>query len=123
MNEAWSYINGYTLHWLPLLNGPEPYDIPAGRTVPVQFTLTDAFGNPVLDSSVVIQVIDEAGNVVIGPVRIANTPGAGIVIQGKYKYHYDLQTKNLTSGLYLIQVFYASLYAGQPAQYQIRILK
>lgn len=118
--EAWAYLNGYHLTWRPPLSTANPYIAQRGRTIPVEFSLTDFQGNFVVDESVTLQLLDGAGNIVIGPIGLGNTPVKGIVVQGK-KYHYDLQTTDLTPGLYTLQVFYNTAVPGEPAVWAIQI--
>lgn len=119
-NEAWAYLNGYQLTWLPPLTTAEPYTAQAGRTVPVEFTLTDFQGRFVVDGGVKLQVVDSAGNIVVGPVGLDSNPTNGLVVQGE-KYHYNLQTDGLSEGIYILQVFYNSGVPNEPATWTIQI--
>ncbi|MBI5842601.1 MAG: M23 family metallopeptidase [Chloroflexi bacterium] len=107
MDEAWSHMNGYQLEWLPPISNSNPYSGQQGRTIPVKFTVTDFGGNFVVDESLTLQVLDANGNVVIGPFHVSNNPANGIAIQGK-QYHYNLETKNLPAGSYMLEVTYNS---------------
>lgn len=120
MNEAWSYLNGYQLTWLPPLTTANPYVTQAGSAIPIEFTLTDFQGNFVIDGSVKLQVIDNDRNIVIGPVGLGSNPNDGIVVQGD-KYHYNLRTKGLSTGFYTLQVFYNSIAPNEPAVWVIQI--
>jgi hypothetical protein len=81
----------------------------------VQFTLTDFEGNFAVDRVVTLRLVDAADTVVAGPVGLAQTPSAGIVIQG-HKYHYNLQTKGLPRGTYTLVASYNSSPPGSPAK-------
>jgi len=115
-DEAWAYLNGYSLTWtwLPPVSVTDPYTAQVGSTIPVQFTLTDLEGNFVADDSVTLQLLDADGNVVAGPVGLADNPSRGIVIRG-HKYHYNLQTKGLPPGTYTLAASYNSATPGLPA--------
>jgi len=112
--EAWAYLSGYTLTWLPPLSVTESHSARVGSTIPVQFTLTGFEGNFAVDDSVTLQLVDPDGNVVTGPVGLAHTPSTGIVIQG-HKYHYNLRTKGLPRGTYTLVASYNSSTPGLPA--------
>ncbi|PWH12052.1 MAG: hypothetical protein DDG60_15140, partial [Anaerolineae bacterium] len=118
--EAWAYLNGYHLTWRPPLNTADPYLAQSGRTIPVEFSLADFQSNFVVDESVTLQLLDDAGKLIIGPIGLGNTPVEGIVVQGK-KYHYDLQTTDLKPGLYTLQVVYNAVVPGEPAVWTIQI--
>ena len=120
MNEAWSYLNGYQLTWRPPLTTANPYIARTGSTIPVEFTLTDFHDNFVIDESVKLQVIDDNGNIVIGPISLGSNSNEGIVVQG-HKYHYNLQTKGLNANIYILQVFYNSVVPNEPAVWMIHI--
>jgi hypothetical protein len=120
MDDAWAYTNGYKLTWRPPLNTANPYVFQIGRTIPVEFTLVDSQGNFVVDESVTLQLLDNAGNIVVGPVGLGSNPANGIVIQGK-KYHYNLQTKDLSAGIYTLQVFYNAVASNEPAIWTIQL--
>jgi hypothetical protein len=115
-DEAWTYLNGYTLTWtwLPPVSVTDPYTAQVGSTIPVQFTLTDLEGSFVTDESVTLQLLDADGNVVVGPIGLAESPSRGIVIRG-HKYHYNLRTKGLPPGTYTLAVSYNSITPGLPA--------
>jgi len=120
MNEAWAYLNGYRLTWRPPLTTANPYLAQAGRTIPVEFTLTDFQGDFVIDESVMLQLLDSAGKVIIGPVGLGSNPNDNIVVQGD-KYHYNMRTKGLNAGLYTLQVFYNSVVPNEPTTRTIQI--
>ncbi|MBI5840759.1 MAG: amidase domain-containing protein [Chloroflexi bacterium] len=122
MNEAWAYVNGYQLTWRPPLSMANPYVAQAGRTIPVEFTLVDFQDSFVIDESVKLQVVDNDGNIVIGPIGLGSNPTDGIVVQGK-KYHYNLRTNGLSAGVYTLQVFYNSATPNEPAVWTIQIKK
>ena len=96
------------------------YIAQSGRTIPVEFTLTDFQDNFAFDESVKLQVVDNAGNIVVDPVDLGSNPTNGIVIQGM-KYHYNLQTKGLKAGIYILQVLYNSAAPNEPATWTIQI--
>lgn len=120
MNEAWSYLNGYQLTWRPPLTTANPYIARTGSTIPVEFTLTDFHDNFIIDESVKLQVTDDNGNIVIGPISLGSNPNEGIVVQG-HKYHYNLQTKGLNANIYILQVFYNSVVPNEPTVWMIQI--
>ena len=115
MAQAWAYFNGYTLTWLPPLGSVEPYVAQAGRTIPVQFALTDLEENFVADPTVILRLLDVVGTTVVGPVGLAANPAQGIVIQGDRKYHYNLRTTGLAPGTYTLAVSYNSAVPRQSA--------
>ncbi|MCD6344422.1 MAG: hypothetical protein J7M17_02285, partial [Anaerolineae bacterium] len=118
--QAWGYLNGYTLTWLPPVSTTLPYRVQVGRTIAVQFTLTDFEGDFVTDNTVALRVLDTAGEVVVGPVGLANNPTPGLVIRGK-KYHYNLRTANLPPGNYRLVVDYNALVPGQAAMWELEL--
>ena len=120
MDDAWDYLNGYQLQWQQPISNESPYPSQIGRTIPIQFTLADMEGNFVTDPGVTIELLDADGNVVVGPVGLSNNPATGIVIQGG-KYHYNLQTKGLSAGLYTLRVYYNSVNPGQPYTWMIHL--
>ena len=120
MDEAWNYTNGYQFEWLQPVSNGSPYQSQIGRTIPIQFTLADMQGNFVTDPSVTIELADADGNVVVGPIGLGNNPATGIVIQGG-KYHYNLQTKGLSAGLYTLRVYYNAVNPGQPYIWTINL--
>jgi len=122
MEAAWAYLNGYTVNWLSPLDTSDPYIAQAGSTIPVQFTLLDMENNFVVDSSVQLQLLDDGGNVVLGPIGLGNNPDQGIAVQGQ-KYHYNLKTKGLDAGTYELQILYNSAAPGTPASRTILIKK
>ena len=121
MDQAWAYLNGYQLQWLQPISNGNPYPSQVGRTIPIQFTLTDLQGNFVTDQSVTIELVDADGNVVVGPIGLGNNPATGIVIQNE-KYHYNLQTKGLSAGLYTLRVYYNAVNPGQPYAWMINLV-
>jgi len=120
MDEAWNYTNGYQFEWLQPVSNGSPYQSQIGRTIPIQFTLADMQGNFVTDPSVTIELADADGNVVVGPIGLGDNPATGIVIQGG-KYHYNLQTKGLSAGLYTLRVYYNAVNPGQPYIWTINL--
>lgn len=120
MDEALTYTNGYQLTWRPPLSVANPYIAQSGRTIPVEFTLTDFQDNFAFDVSVKLQVVDNAGNIVVDPVVLGSNPTNGILVQGM-KYHYNLQTKGLKVGIYTLQVFYNSVVPNEPTTWTIQI--
>jgi hypothetical protein len=120
MDQAWAYLNGYSLTWLPPLTTANPYKSQTGSTIPIEFTLVDFKGNFAIDNSVTLKVIDANGNVVAGPIGVGDNPTQSITIQGK-KYHYNFQTTGLADGLYTIQVIYNSTDPNQPTAYAIQL--
>ena len=107
MDEAWVYFNGYQLEWLPPVSDANPYSAQQGSTIPVKFTVTDFQDNFVIDESLTLQILDFNGVVVAGPIQIGNNPNTGIKIQGS-QYHYNFVTKDLSAGLYTLQITYNS---------------
>ncbi len=120
MNDAWVYLNGYELTWLPPISTANPYMVQPGRTIPLAFTVVDSQGNFIVDETIKLQLVDSAGNIVIGPVGLGTNPANGIVIQGG-KYHYNLRTKNLPAGGYTLQVFYNANVQSEPASWIIQV--
>ncbi|MBI3160853.1 MAG: hypothetical protein HYZ23_00005, partial [Chloroflexi bacterium] len=127
MDEAWSYLNGYQIEWLPPLNTKNPYSAQQGKVVPVEFTLTDMNGEFVEDPSIELRVLDASGNVVMISTGISKNPAQGITIQGHPqgaapKYHYNLDTSGLPKGNYTVQVFYNSTAPQEASVWQITIV-
>jgi hypothetical protein len=120
MNDAWVYLNGYELTWLPPVSAANPYMVQSGRTIPLAFTVVDSHDNFVIDETITLQLVDSVGNIVIGPVGLGTNPTNGIVIQGS-KYHYNLRTKDLPAGEYTLQVFYNAAAQTEPAIWTIRV--
>jgi len=79
------------------LSVTDPYTAQVGSTIPVRFTLTDPAGDFVADESVTLRLMDADGEVVVGPVCLADNPARGIVVRG-HKYHYNLRTSGLSPG-------------------------
>lgn len=107
MDQAWRYVNGYRLKWLPPIGTEDSYTGQQGRVIPVKFTVTDFEGNFVMDETLILQVLDSNGNVVIGPVQVSDNTNNNLKIQGN-QYHYNLQTKDLPAGSYTLQITYNS---------------
>jgi hypothetical protein len=120
MNDAWVYLNGYELTWLPPISNANPYMVQSGRTIPLAFTVVDSQGNFIVDETIKLQLVDSAGNIVIGPVGLGTNPVNGIVIQGG-KYHYNLRTKDLPAGEYTLQVFYNAAAQAESAIWMIQV--
>ncbi|MEA3309348.1 MAG: hypothetical protein U9Q70_07545 [Chloroflexota bacterium] len=91
-----------------------------GCTLAVQFTLTAFEGDFVTDNTVALRVLDTGGEVVVGPVGLANNHTPGLVIRGK-KYHYNLRTANLPAGNYQLVVEYNALVPGQAALWELEL--
>ncbi|GAB4416465.1 MAG: hypothetical protein Kow002_02260 [Anaerolineales bacterium] len=122
MNEAWEYLNGYQLEWLRPVSNNNPYEAKAGSVIPIQFRLTDSLGNFITDESLTIELVNENGEVVIGPVALGDNPANGIVIQNR-KYHFNLRTKNLKAGLYTLEVTYHAVNPGVPYTWKINLIR
>ncbi|MCD4669205.1 MAG: hypothetical protein K8S14_02030, partial [Actinomycetia bacterium] len=110
-DQAWLHLNGYALTWLPPVSTIHPYRAQVGRTIVVQFALLDVEGDFVTDNTVTLRVLDTVGEVVVGPVGLANNHTSGMTIQGQ-KYHYNLRTANLPAGSYKLVVEYNALVPG-----------
>ncbi|MBI2758029.1 MAG: hypothetical protein HYX49_05060 [Chloroflexi bacterium] len=122
VDQAWTYLNGYTLTWLPPVSNANPDRAETGRTIPVEFTIRDFQGNFAMDEAATLKILDANGDIVAGPIGINDNPTQGISIQ-KEKYHYNFQTAGLADGLYMIQVSYNSASPGQPTIYTVQISK
>jgi murein DD-endopeptidase MepM/ murein hydrolase activator NlpD len=122
MEEAWVHLNGYQIEWLPPMSVSDPYSVQQGRTIPVEFFVTDFDGNFVVDQTLTLQVLDSNGNVVFGPIYVDNNPTSGITIQGN-KYHYNMETKNLPVGSYTVQITYNSADGVQSVTKTITLTK
>lgn len=122
MDNAWTYLNGYQLAWLPPISNSNPYSAQQGSEIPVKFTVTDFEGNFVIDETLTLQVSDSIGNVVIGPIQIGDNPNNGIKIQ-EDQYHYNLKTKDLPAGSYNVQVTYNSSNGAQSETRSIILTK
>ncbi len=104
MEEAWRAVAGYSIHWQPPLETDELVTIHSNQSIPVKFTLEDVYGQHVFDEAVALRIVDDLGNVVIGPYFIANNPNKGIAYQGNGKYHHNLRIDSLVPGLYQLLV-------------------
>lgn len=116
MDEAWGSLNGYSLEWLPpsIPNDGLPLVENAGRTLPVRFALRDIAGEPAVDHSVQLLVLDIHGTVVHGPVEVGRNPNSSIKIQNG-RYQHNWQTKGLGPGTYIIRIRFNNVVRGQPA--------
>ncbi len=114
MEQAWNHVNGYNLTWLPPISKTDPYESKLGSMIPVQFKIETLEGEFVEDETVLLQVINEAGEVILGPFSPGTNPTKGIMVKGK-KYHLNLETKDLEPGLYTVEVYYNSVEPGEPA--------
>lgn len=122
IDEAWSYTNGYQLEWLPPISNSNPYRANQGSAIPVKFTITDFDGNFVIDESVTLQVLDANGKIVVGSISVSNNPNNGIKVQGD-QYHYNLNTKYLSAGSYILQITYSSSNGTQAETRSITLTK
>ncbi|MBN2556920.1 MAG: amidase domain-containing protein [Anaerolineales bacterium] len=120
MDEAFTMLNGYHLDWRPPLRNASPYRAQAGRTIPVKFELSDFQGNVVEDPSIFLQIVDDAGNIVLGPIGLSDSPNDGLSLQGG-TYHYNLRTGGLGPGRYTLQVYFHSEDPNVPAEWLIEI--
>ena len=118
MDQAWSHLNGYDLSWMPPLNRDDTFSTHNGSDIPVKFQLADFSGEFVKDPSVTLQVVDESGKILIGPILQANNPNKGIKIQEK-TYHHNLKTKGLDPGFYWIEIYFNSTESGVPSTKEI----
>jgi murein DD-endopeptidase MepM/ murein hydrolase activator NlpD len=122
MEEAWNHVNGYNLTWLPPLSNTDSYESKVGSTILVQFRLETLKGEFVEDETVLIQVVNEAGDVILGPFTPSNNPTNGITIQGK-KYHLNIKAKDLEPGNYTIEVYYNAVEPGEPAIWNLVLME
>lgn len=97
-------VSDYKFEWLPPLGKGKEYQIKTGRTIPVKFQVRQFDGEPIQDDSVKLSVINENDTILIGPIEADSNPNNGITINPQGKYNYNLSTKNLEPGQYVIRV-------------------
>ena len=107
-------LSGRHPQWLAPIGADGSLSGEAGRTVPVQFTVTTPTGAFVADASVLVDILDQTGAVVVGPVSVAATPSEG-VLTAHLKYHANLPTRALPRGVYVVRARFNSLQLQQPA--------
>ncbi|MCI0553933.1 MAG: hypothetical protein L0287_23545, partial [Anaerolineae bacterium] len=122
MDEAWIYLNGYQIEWLPPVSTADPYNGQRGKTIPLKFSITNFEGNFIVDTTLTLQILDSNGAVVVGPLSVSDNPVNGIAIQGN-QYHYNLETKNLPVGAYTVQITYNSVDGVQSVTKTIMLTK
>ena len=78
-----------------------------GRNLPVKFTVTSLEGAPVLDTSVVVDVVDSSGAVVAGSYVFGDQPSRSVVWAND-TYHVNVDTRGLSAGMYWLRVRFSS---------------
>lgn len=97
----------YAYEWDRPISGDGTFDGNVGRTIPVKFRVMRPDGTLVEEGSVTLIVRDAAQRTVVGPLRLAPTPNAGIKITDG-TYHADVGTRGLPAGDYEIVVRFDS---------------
>jgi hypothetical protein len=108
MDQAWQWVNGYSLEWLPPLDSVDLLHVEHGEVVAVAFTLGNHTGEPVLDPTVALYLIDIRGTLWLGPIGLSSDPDEGLVYGGMGEYHFNLPTESLPEGPYRIVVAFNS---------------
>ncbi len=94
----------------PALNqAPQQWKI--GVMIPIEFDLLDSFGQPIMDQSTVLTIVDGQGRSVFGPIGIGQDPARSLVVRGT-RYRYDFRTAALTPGNYGFLVTAQSMGSG-----------
>ena len=96
-------VSGYSYEWLDPLGDM----FVVGRNLPVKFTLRGPDGAFVLDSSVVVDVVDANDNVMAGPYVFGDQPSRSVTSSGD-SYHVNVDTKDLAPGTYWLRVSFSS---------------
>lgn len=96
-------VRGYSYQWLDPLGDM----FVVGRNLPVKFTVHGPDGSFVLDQSVRVDVVDASGNVMAGPYLFGDQPSRS-VMAGNDSYHVNVDTRDLTAGMYWLRVQFSS---------------
>jgi len=97
------HVFNYTFAWLD----PVGDTFVVGRNLPVKFTVRAADGSFVFDQSVRVDVIDAAGNVVVGPYLYGDQPSRAVMVNDS-AYHVNVDTRDLTGAMYWLRVRFNS---------------
>jgi len=81
--------------------------IVVGRNLPVKFTVHGPDDSFVLDESVRVDVIDATGSVLAGPYLFGDQPSRSVTVSNG-SYHVNVDTRNLSAGMYLLRVQFSS---------------
>jgi Tol biopolymer transport system component len=92
-------VSGYSYEWFSSFS--------VGRTLPVKFTVRGPDGAFVLDRSVRVDVVDAAGNVVVGPYLYGDQPSRSVTASGD-SYHVNVDARDLGPGAYWLRVQFSS---------------
>ncbi len=101
-----AFISAYTVRWLPPLDPAVPYKVDGRPIIPVEFTIQDSDGRPVIDHSMKLIWLRPGDNAVTGSVGISDGYPR-ITLQGN-TYHYDFGTLGQPGGWYILQVAFDS---------------
>lgn len=96
-------VSGYSYEWLDPIGDM----FVVGRNLPVKFTVTGPDGSFVLDPSVRVDVVDQAGQVMAGPYFFGDQPSRSVTVSND-AYHVNVDTKDLTPGMYWLRVQFSS---------------
>jgi Tol biopolymer transport system component len=96
-------VHGYTYEWLD----PIADMFVVGRNLPVKFTVRAPDGSFVLDQSVVVDVIDASGTVVVRPYVFGDQPSRSVMVSGD-TYHVNVDTRDLAAAMYWLRVTFSS---------------
>jgi hypothetical protein len=96
-------VSGYSYEWLDPIGDM----FVVGRNLPVKFTLRGPDGAFVLDSSVVVDVVDADGNVKAGPYTFGDQPSRSVTWSSD-SYHVNVDTRDLAPGTYWLRVTFSS---------------
>ena len=97
------HVGGYSYEWFDPLGDT----FVVGRNVPVKFAVRGPDGAPVLDRTVVVDVVDATGNVKAGPYTFGDQPSRSVTWSGD-SYHVNVDTKDLAPGMYWLRVSFSS---------------
>ncbi len=92
-------VSGYSYEWSSSFS--------VGRNLPVKFTVRGPDGSFVLDQSIRVDVVDAAGNVVVGPYLFGDQPSRSVTVSGD-SYHVNVDTRDLAPGTYWLRVRFSS---------------
>ena len=96
-------VGGYSYEWFDPLGDT----FVVGRNVPVKFAVRGPDGAPVLDRTVVVDVVDANGNLMAGPYTFGDQPSRSVTWSGD-SYHVNVDTKDLAPGMYWLRVSFSS---------------
>lgn len=96
-------VLGYSYEWLD----PVGTSFVVGRNLPVKFRVLGPDGEPVLDQSVSVDVVDAAGTVRAGSYAFGDQPSRSVTWSSD-SYHVNVDTRSLAPGMYWLRVSFSS---------------